>query len=183
MKTQLLSDNCRKAIGFLERLSEPGESTGSMLKRTFPPEVYRYDTSQIEILSTLISDVYEQTIQPQLGMSVKHARILESIGYADKVTAAELAQYWEFDKMTVSRAVQSLRKRGLIETCPHPSDKRRIALRLTSAGHVAFRHEEAVKARFLNALSEAITTEEMRVFTDTARRLIDHFRRVKEMLG
>ncbi|MFT4510589.1 MarR family winged helix-turn-helix transcriptional regulator [Caballeronia sp. 15711] len=180
LKTRVLSEEARKAQAFLKRLSgKDGVAAG----KTFPPETYRYELSQVQILAALLNRIYARELLPLHGLPLMEWRLLEAIGLAPGITAAEFAQYWVYDKVTVSRALQTLKNRGLIESGPHATDKRRIELRLTEEGQAAFGEQLDAKNRQLEALTGVLTDEEMSSFTSLTRQLIDHFRRVDKEIG
>ncbi|OKO76973.1 MarR family transcriptional regulator [Bradyrhizobium sp. NAS80.1] len=179
MKTRVVDEETRKAASFLKRISGDANDQPATLHEGFPPESYRYDLGQVEILSTLLHRLYEAAMQARTGVSLIEWRVLEAVGCAPGITAIEVAQYWEYDKVAVSRALQNLKKRRLVAVTPHPDDKRRSQLHHTKAGQAAYKEQLAVKQRYLDALSVVLTKEEVRMYGDLTRKLIDHFRRVR----
>lgn len=179
MKPSLLDAESRRAAIFLDQLS--GSGHGAVANGSFPPESYLHDLGQIEVLSTLIRQVYEQTMQARTGLTLIEWRALEAIGYAPGITASELATYWEYDKVAVSRALQNLKRRELVVSSQHQGDKRKTELRHTDAGRIAFQDHLEIKRRYLDALSGVLSKDELSTYNSITRKLVDHFRRVKQV--
>ncbi|MFM0635382.1 MarR family transcriptional regulator [Paraburkholderia metrosideri] len=177
MKTRVQSEELRQARAFLNRLSgEKSAAEGG----PFPQERYRYDLSQVQILSTLLERLYTKQMLPLHELPLLEWRLLEAIGNSPGITAAEFSRYWVYDKVTVSRALRTLKARDLVESAPHATDGRRAELRLTTAGYGAFNDQLGAKHRLLEALSSVLSDKEMTEFTRVSHKLIDHFRRVDE---
>lgn len=172
----MLDTASRKAAAFLDKVVGTDPAAG-----VFPPEAYLHDLGQIEVLSTLLTQVYEQTMQAKTGLSLIEWRALEAIGYAPGITASELAAYWEYDKVSVGRALQNLKGRELVVSSPHHVDKRKTELRLTGAGRAAFTDHLTIKQRYLDALPAVISEEELATYNAITRKLVEHFRRVKQV--
>jgi DNA-binding MarR family transcriptional regulator len=180
LKTRVHSEESRHAQAYVERLAQRKDGKPD---RAFPPENYRYELSQVQILATLLERIYTKELMPLYGLSILEWRLIEAIGSAPGMTASEFSQYWVYDKVTVSRALRALKARDLIELAPHATDGRRTELRLTAAGEATFRNQLDAKHRNLAALSDVLGDEEMGEFTRLSLKLIDHFRRVEEELG
>ncbi|MGF6768010.1 DNA-binding MarR family transcriptional regulator [Paraburkholderia sp. GAS199] len=179
MKTRVHSEESRQAESFLDHLSgKKGESRGE----PFPPENYRYELSQLQILATLLERLYIKRMLPLHDLPLLEWRLLEAIGSSPGITAAEFSQYWVYDKVTVSRALKALKDRELVESGPHPTDGRRTELRLTDAGREVFESQLDAKQRQLEALSSVLSEKEMTEYTRLSRKLIDHFRRVNSAI-
>lgn len=181
MKTRVHDEESHRAISLLRQLSpaDGGQPAGGP---AFPPEAFRQDLGQVQILSTLLYRIYENGVQARHGLPIVEWRVLEAVGYAPGITAVEIAKYWEFDKVAVSRALTQLRKLGLVESRAHERDRRRAELHPTAAGREAFARQVETKQRFLHALADVLSREQFDAFTATTRTLIDHFRRIEAEL-
>ena len=69
-----------------------------------------------------------------LDFSVAEVRIIGEIGRNESLTAKELAEYLSIDKGYMSRMMQNLEKKGLIERVKSEKDAREKQLRLTAEG-------------------------------------------------
>lgn len=102
----------------------------------------------------------------RFGLTGAEWRVLAVVNAAGEPTQAELIALTGMDKMTISRAVAPLCKRGLIDRVRDAGDRRTSRLSATPSGaaiHDAIAvHAIAVEARLLAALSpaEAVTLRE-----------------------
>ena len=69
-----------------------------------------------------------------VDFNVTEVRIIGEIGRNDSLTAKELAEYLSVDKGYMSRMMQNLEKKGLIERVKSEKDAREKHLRLTTEG-------------------------------------------------
>ena len=87
-------------------------------------------------------------------LSVPHFRILGSI-VRGKTLANEIAQHHGVSQPSMSRSVNSLVRRGLIERSRKSADRRQTPLRLTKKGAALFRK---IKTATENRLSQKVLT-------------------------
>ncbi|MGK0715106.1 MarR family winged helix-turn-helix transcriptional regulator [Leucobacter sp. W1153] len=77
-------------------------------------------------------DGHAQNVHPDLkGVGLM---VLQRITRCGPITQAEVAQYLDMDKATVSRQVTKLRELGLVDVTPAADDKRSQLLRLSATG-------------------------------------------------
>jgi DNA-binding MarR family transcriptional regulator len=77
-------------------------------------------------------------VRREYGLLRPHVAVIYSLGLRDRVTARDIGISFGFPKNTLSRAVQTLERRGLIQRERHRADKRSFLLRLTSRGRAVF---------------------------------------------
>ena len=87
-------------------------------------------------------------------LSVPHFRILGSV-IRGKTLVNEIAQHHGVSQPSMSRSVNSLVKRGLIERSRKSADRRQTPLRLTKKGTALFRK---IKMATENRLSQKVMT-------------------------
>lgn len=108
-------------------------------------------------------------------LSLPEARALFEIARGHARTAADLSRRFDLDKGHVSRIVDRLRRRGLIEGRPDPAHAKRILLSLTEAGRTAFEElderQNAATGRMIAPLDVA-----------AARRLAASMRAIERLL-
>ncbi|MBX3592881.1 MarR family transcriptional regulator [Sphingomonas sp.] len=103
----------------------------------------------------------------ELGLTQKQVSVLWLTGDHPDVAQTDLATALDMDRATTMALVHALEKRGLLSRKPSPTDKRRIAFRLTQAGERLLAdakqaiqsHEAWLKARF--SARELAALEEM----------------------
>lgn len=64
--------------------------------------------------------------------------VIYSLGLRDGVTARDISISYGFPKNSLSRAVNGLERKGLVERKAHPTDGRSLVIRLTPAGRRLF---------------------------------------------
>lgn len=94
------------------------------------------DVQKIRIFNRYYARVLGVFDKKYLGVdfSVTEVRIIGEIGRNDSLTAKELAEYLSVDKGYMSRMMQNLEKKGLIERVKSEKDAREKHLRLTEEG-------------------------------------------------
>jgi len=103
------------------------------------------------------------------GLSLQEWRVLRFVALAPSALASGVIASLGIDKTTVSRAIASLRARGLLRLQPNPADRRETRLTLSAAGrrlHDRYQPvDQAVDASFEKTLSrsEAATLRQLLV--------------------
>jgi DNA-binding MarR family transcriptional regulator len=99
-------------------------------------------TFRVTVASTLIARMTEMSIGQQLNLSVPQWRILLYLHSRGQGGVREIARFHHYTDSQVSRAVQDLVSRGLLERLEAEADRRLAAARLTATGAKAV--EEAL---------------------------------------
>lgn len=87
----------------------------------------------LERLSRLLAALNWQASGPQ-GLTALQTAILEALA-GQPQGVGELARWLRVTKPTVSRALKTLVRKGLVQVNPDPADRRRVQVHLTPAGH------------------------------------------------
>ncbi len=82
------------------------------------------------------------SIERRYGLMRRRA-VIYSLGLRDMVTARDIGVSYGFPKNTLSRAIASLEKQGLVSRQRHPTDKRSWLLSLTPEGTAHLRCDAA----------------------------------------
>lgn len=93
------------------------------------------------------------SIEQRYGLVRPQVAVIYSLGLRDMVTARDIGISYGFPKNTLSRAIASLERRGLIVRQRHPTDKRSWLLSLTDAGRTIF---EETLPRFVHVQDEML---------------------------
>jgi DNA-binding MarR family transcriptional regulator len=88
---------------------------------------------RLSVASNAVSDRIADVYRARFGLRIPEWRVIAVVAERGEATQAELVQLTAMDKMTVSRAATALVERGLLARSP-ASDRRTLALRLTTAG-------------------------------------------------
>lgn len=100
------------------------------LARFLPFRLNRLAAEVSERLATLYSE--------RFGLDIPQWRVLATLSSAEPTTAQGIVASTRTHKSTISRAVQQLEERGLIERVPSPDDGRAFELQLTAKGRRLF---------------------------------------------
>jgi DNA-binding MarR family transcriptional regulator len=85
-------------------------------------------------LATAVSEHLAVIYRERFGLEIPEWRILVTIGLHTDCTAQQIAASTRMHKTRVSRAVASLRRRGLVGRAPSAQDARALHLALTAGG-------------------------------------------------
>lgn len=113
----------------------------------------------------------------QHHLTLNEWRVLVVVATRGEANAAALAQAIGLDKMSVSRALAGLERRGRIVRSPDPADGRRAVVRLSAAGRSLYRTVGASglerEARVFAALDDGERATMQRYVERLLRRLDD----------
>lgn len=88
-----------------------------------------------EQVSLAVAEVYGD----RFALSRQEWRILAALGEQSRLPTKEIGRLTTLDKMNVSRAMQSLEARGIVERSRDPQDGRERIVTLTAAGRALYR--------------------------------------------
>jgi DNA-binding MarR family transcriptional regulator len=95
---------------------------------------------RLSLLSNTVSQGISSAYRGPYGLSVTEWRVIAVLGRFPGLTASQIVQRTAMDKVAISRAVNRLLQRNLLERSPQRDDRRRMPLRLTNgAGEHLFR--------------------------------------------
>lgn len=111
------------------------------------------------------------TLALHSDLTLTEWRMVAMIEMLPETTAAEISRQTDIDKGQVSRAIKSLRGRGLVETVGNAKDQREQRLSLTVEGQRT--HDRIVKImrKRQTLLTENISDTELALFYDVLERL------------
>jgi len=133
---------------------------------------YRLSVTQQEV-SRAIATVYAK----KHGLMRHDWRVMAALGDAQPLSANEVCQRTNMDKVQVSRAIARLKKNRLVSQYQDVEDRRRSVLQLTGRGEAIYRDiVPAARARegdVFSALSEAERKQFTRMLDKLYRRAQD----------
>ena len=89
---------------------------------------------RLDVVATELSERLSSIYGDEFGLDIPQWRILANLAELGAVTAQDVARITHSHKSTISRAVQHLEARGLVERIVSERDKRAFRLRLTAEG-------------------------------------------------
>ena len=98
----------------------------------------------------------------------------------EKETAADIVELRMLSKGAVSKAVESLIQKSLLERIPDTEDRRKIHLRLKSQAGPVTESIDRVREEFLDTVLEGFTKDELELHRQFFDRLIDNLKRAME---
>lgn len=97
-------------------------------------ELERFLPYRLSVLAADVSRALSQIYTREFGLSVPEWRILANLGRFGPSNAGDLAERSSLDKPKVTRALQKLEARGLVQRTVHARDRRQVRLSLSRRG-------------------------------------------------
>ena len=137
------------------------------------PEAERFDLLiQLLKLGSMINAPMNEGVCQPCGISQIELKVVMALAGEGELAGHELVQLMGVPAMNVSRAIATLRERGLVEDCADPDNRRRKPVRLTADGHAAYAATMPDIAAVASALLGSLTARERRSFAKTADLII-----------
>lgn len=125
----------------------------------------RDPTSLEELLNYRLMRLYAESTGPvtrlmegRWGISRREWRVLAFLSMQAECSPSGLAEQAQLDRPRTSRALSSLRAKGLVARHPHQGDARRASVALTLSGRALyeeiFPHIAALNARLMSSLDD-----------------------------
>lgn len=89
---------------------------------------------RLAVLSNYIKQGTSDSLAKKHNMTGRDWRVMAIIGIEQPVTPASIAEITGIERVTVTRAVQNLEAKGLVEKLQNQSDGRSILIQLTPEG-------------------------------------------------
>jgi len=113
---------------------------------------------RLSVLSNRVSSTIAALYADRFSLTIPEWRVIAVLGRFPDLSAAELVQRTEMDKVAISRAVSRLLKTGRIRRQVFPGDRRRSLLELSKAGQKVYQQivplARSYEEGLLSALSE-----------------------------
>lgn len=94
----------------------------------------RFVPYRLSVLTNIISRTFGRLYGDRFGLSIPEWRVMAVLGRFAPLSANEVCGRTAMDKVQVSRAVEKLRRSGLVEHAVDARDRRRSRLKLSAAG-------------------------------------------------
>jgi DNA-binding MarR family transcriptional regulator len=94
----------------------------------------RFVPYRLSVLTNIISRTFGRLYGERFGLSIPEWRVMAVLGRFAPLSASDVCTRTAMDKVRVSRAVEKLRRTGLVEQAVDARDRRRSRLRLSAAG-------------------------------------------------
>lgn len=114
---------------------------------------------RLSVLANRVSRALAGRYAEEFDLTIPEWRVMAVLGETGELTAGDLADATEMDKVAISRAVARLRAAGRLAARTDAGDQRRSHLKLTAAGIAVYRRIAplalGLEARLLAALTPA----------------------------
>jgi DNA-binding MarR family transcriptional regulator len=119
-------------------------------------ELTRFLPFRLNRLAAEISEQLATLYAERFGIDIPQWRVLATLSTGNGWTAKAIVASTRTHKSTISRAVEALTERGLIERVQSPDDKRTYRLRLTTQGRRLLREIEPMVLDYERRLMEEL---------------------------
>ena len=131
---------------------------------------------RIHAFSNMISGHYYRRTEQPLGVSLPEWRVLREVILTPGISQGEIALEEGLNVMNVSRAVATLRRKGLIEARQDPDDRRRTMLSPTELGHGVGCDINAREQLVYEHVFSVLSRDEIEQFDDLLDRVVTGMR-------
>jgi DNA-binding MarR family transcriptional regulator len=142
----------------------------------YRPETYRADESAAYLMRrilTMMAGEVDEALEPRGLTSAQWVPLLKlHLGEASSV--AELARECQLDAGAMTRLLDRLEAKGLVERVRSSEDRRVVNLELTKEGREAAREIPAVLCKVQNAFLQGLSIEEWQQLKGLLRRVLDN---------
>lgn len=134
----------------------------------------RFLPYRLSILSNLISAMIAETYKDKFALSITEWRIMAVLGEYPGASADEVSIKIQIEKSIVSRALQKLLSRHLVDREVDEMDRRRQNLTLTKTGLEIYQQVVPLSYDYEDQLQECFSKKERDVFNGLIDRLYKH---------
>ena len=135
---------------------------------------------QLSILQQQVSHVVGSYYREEHGISRNAWRVMAALALQGKLSAKEVGQYVQLEKMPVSRAIKELTAFGYIEQKPDLDDRRVTRLMLTHAGERCYQDIVPEVRRQEVRILEGLSERERSQYQKLTEKLLRHVSRLSE---
>jgi DNA-binding MarR family transcriptional regulator len=120
-----------------------------------------------------IFEVQDRALAP-IGLTTRQALILLSCDLEEANTAAQLAALYGLEASSITRLVDRLEKKRLIERTRNLSDRRKAVLILTRKGKAALQHAVKIAGPIAIATWKGVTDQERRTLSAIIAKVLNN---------
>ena len=129
---------------------------------------------QINRLAGLIFSPDNQMKGLPNNLTVREWQVIATLGAFGKMTNKEINTFVRLDHVAVSRAIKSLKTKGIIETQQSDFDKRSTQIQLTESGLALHDNIVPQRVKINAAIDEGLTAEEKQTYLALTAKLEKH---------
>jgi len=142
----------------------PISDAGDLRLESFLP--YR-----LSVLANRVSRAIAARYEKDFDLTIPEWRVMAVLGPAGAMSATDIADATEMDKVAISRAVAKLKAAGRLAARADAADQRRQTLSLTAAGVAVYRRIVPLARGYEQRLLGALTPEDRTALDDVLTKL------------
>lgn len=139
----------------------------------------RYLPYRLSILSNKVSTLVAQAYKDKFALSITEWRIMAVLGEYSGISADEISIKTQIEKSLISRAINKLVSRKLIERSISQEDKRRSQIALSETGYEVYAEIVPMSLAYEATLLGALDKHEQAELSQLIDRLYAHADRLK----
>lgn len=136
---------------------------------------------RLSILSNRVSSMIAQTYKDKFGLSITEWRIMAVLGEYPNASADEVSSKTQIEKSLISRAVQKLLTRHLIQREVDATDRRRQNLQLTKTGADVYGQIVPVSYDYEDNLLRCLNESEVEQLNSLISKLYTHAETMQDL--
>jgi len=129
---------------------------------------------RLSVLTNKVSRAFSARYSKRFGLTIPEWRVTAVLGQEPGLSADQVCARTEMDKVTVSRAVSRLLRKGYLQREFSERDRRRSILRLSRAGRGIYTQIIPLAHEYEALLVEVLSEEEFGQFSRLVERLDRH---------
>jgi len=126
---------------------------------------------RLAVLAEQVSLAVAPVYAARFRLSRQEWRILAVVGPCAEISTTDVCRTTTLDKMQVSRAIQSLEKRGFVKRFAPANDRRRKTVALTAAGRTLYRRIVPLASQREAAILRGLSSQELVQFNATMAKI------------
>lgn len=134
----------------------------------------RFLPYRLSVLSNKISGIIADTYKDKFAISITEWRIMAVLGKYPGISADEVSVKTQIEKSILSRAINKLLQRNLIEREFDADDRRRSILNLSATGISVYNDIVPVSYDYEERLQACFTPKEQQLFSELVDKLYQH---------
>ncbi len=124
---------------------------------------------------TVLTRQIEQALQDkQWDLRISQLQVLLRLTPDQGATAGELARDIGYDPGAMTRLIDQLVRKGLVERQPHESDRRAVLIHLTAQGVASHQKLLGLRLQVMNDLLQPLQVPERELLMQLLQRMLDH---------
>lgn len=140
----------------------------------------RFVPYRLSILSNIVSSTIAVAYRDEFGLSVTEWRIMAVLGEFPGVSGEEVSMKTQIEKSMLSRAIQKLLQRNLIERSIDSKDRRKQVLKLSATGEKIYHQIVPMSLEYETELLKCFNDQEQQQFSQLVDRLYQHAQQMSE---